>query len=186
MKRLIDVCLSFLGLVVLSPFFILIAILVFLVDRQPPLFFQTRIGEWGVPFRIVKFRTMRGAPVVDPALVPPHVVRSMDKHRITVIGRLMRKYGIDELPQLWNILVGEMSFVGPRPLSGYLVTRGDYMPIVCGARPGLTGLAQIQGRKMKETSWRRFNRLYALRQCLSLDLYIIVRTLHTITVRRYF
>ena len=139
-KRLFDVIVALLGLVILSPVLLLLAVLVRLVVGPPVLFWQQRPGYKGKPFRIVKFRTM--AEAYDAAGKP-----LSDSVRLTSPGRWMRALSLDELPELYNILRGEMSVVGPRPLLM------DYLPLYSpeqmrrhDVHPGLTGWAQINGR----------------------------------------
>lgn len=137
MKRLLDVLFSAMGLVIFSPLLILLLIAGWL-DTHSPLFCQRRVGLYQKPFVLVKFRTMRP----DTLSAATHLV---DGAAITSFGRFLRRTKLDELPQLWNVLKGEMSLVGPRPclfsqreLIVERETRG-----VFGAQPGITGLAQI-------------------------------------------
>lgn len=139
-----------------------------LTSRGPVLFRQERIGRGAVPFRVVKFRTMLHG---DNPLVP-------DDDRITAVGRVLRRLSLDELPQLLNVLRGDMSIVGPRPTLRYQVERYDARQRrrLC-VRPGLTGLAQINGRNA--LSWAERIDLdldYVARRSLWLDLRIIVAT----------
>jgi lipopolysaccharide/colanic/teichoic acid biosynthesis glycosyltransferase len=134
LKRPLDICLSALGLLALSPLLGLATLLVLGTMGRPVLFAQTRPGLGGRPFRLVKFRTMRRGP-------------GTDAERLTRLGRLLRRLSIDELPQLWNVLKGEMSLVGPRPLLMEYLDR--YTPEQARrheARPGITGWAQVNGR----------------------------------------
>ena len=142
MIRLLDIFLSFFGLFVFSPILFLVMTLGYF-DTRSPLFFQKRVGVNKKIFVLVKFRTMR----VDADSVGTHL---SDPSFITPLGQFLRISKIDELPQLWNVLKGEMSLVGPRPclpnqkkLIDERVKRGIY-----GVRPGITGLAQIQGIDM--------------------------------------
>ena len=142
MTRLVDLILSSIALLLFSPLFLLIFLLgVF--DTGSPLFYQTRVGSNQQPFVLVKFRTM----LPDTASVATHLV---NPQTITPLGRLLRSTKLDELPQLWNVLTGEMSLVGPRPclfsqneLIAERAARG-----VFAVRPGITGLAQIKGIDM--------------------------------------
>ena len=143
-KRLIDILLSAAGLLVLSPILLVIAILIKLDSKGPVLFKQKRVAKGKEHFQILKFRTMYADVPKD---VPTHLLADPES-KITKIGRFLRKSSLDELPQIWNILVGEMSIIGPRPALwnqfDLLAERDKY-----GAndvRPGLTGLAQIMGR----------------------------------------
>lgn len=142
MTRLSDILLSLLGLVLGSPLFLILAAVGWF-DTRSPLFRQERVGRRQQPFTLVKFRTMRP----DTASVATHLA---DAAAITPFGRFLRRTKLDELPQLWNVLRGEMSLVGPRPclfnqeeLIAEREARGVYQ-----ARPGVTGLAQVNGIDM--------------------------------------
>jgi len=143
-KRLIDIVLSFLGLVILSPVYLILIIAIKLSSKGPVLFKQTRAGIHKTHFKILKFRTMK---VDTPSDIPTHMLENPEQW-ITDIGKFMRKTSLDELPQIWNIFVGQMSIIGPRPAlwNQYdLIEERDRY----GANdiyPGLTGLAQISGR----------------------------------------
>lgn len=143
-KRVLDVVLSAVGLVVLSPLFLLIAIAIKLGSKGPVIFRQKRYGKDRGFFEICKFRTMR---VDAPRDVPTNDLRGARAY-ITPVGKVLRKTSLDELPQLWNILKGEMSLIGPRPA---LWNQDDLMALrdKYGAsmiRPGLSGWAQVNGR----------------------------------------
>ena len=143
-KRAFDITASAIGLIVLSPLMALIALQVRFSSRGPVLYTQERIGLYGLPFRIYKFRTM-----VDHAEEEgmPQITHDNDP-RITGIGRWLRKYRLDELPQLWNILRGEMSVVGPRPERPYFVKQimkeAPYYCLLYKVRPGLTSWGPIR------------------------------------------
>lgn len=172
MKRLLDILFSVLLLLVLSPLALCIAILVRVMLGAPVLFYQKRPGLHGTPFTLVKFRTMR-------------VAREGEKHgtddalRLSSFGRFLRASSLDELPSLWNILRGEMSFVGPRPLLM------DYLPLYSeqqmrrhDVRPGLTGWAQINGRNAQSWDERFRNDLwYVDNRSWFLDLKILGLTI---------
>lgn len=140
MKRLLDILGAALGLCLLSPVLFLVAVLIYYQMGSPVLFRQIRAGLHGEPFTMIKFRTMREAVDKDGKPLP-------DSERLTRLGRFLRSSSLDELPELWNVIRGEMSLVGPRPLLM------EYLPLyspeqarrhdVC---PGLTGWAQIKGR----------------------------------------
>ncbi len=143
-KRFIDILLSAIGLLVLSPVLLVIAVAIKLDSKGPVLFKQKRVAKGKEHFQILKFRTMYADVPKD---VPTHLLAD-PASKITKIGRFLRKSSLDELPQIWNILVGEMSIIGPRPALwnqfDLIAERDKY-----GAndvRPGLTGLAQIRGR----------------------------------------
>lgn len=143
-KRFIDIILSLSGLLVLAQVFLLISIAIKIESKGPVMFKQKRIGINKTHFNILKFRTMR---VDTPNDMPTHLFENPDMY-ITKFGRLLRKTSLDELPQLWNILVGEMSVIGPRPALwnqyDLIAERDKYG--ANNVRPGLTGWAQINGR----------------------------------------
>ena len=142
MTRFFDVVLSFFGLLFLSPFLILL-FLVGLFDTGSPVFRQERVGRFERPFILVKFRTMQK----DTLFVASHLSHSS---KITKFGSFLRKTKLDELPQLWNVLKGDMSLVGPRPglLNQKELRRARKVRGVFNARPGITGLAQVSGIDM--------------------------------------
>jgi lipopolysaccharide/colanic/teichoic acid biosynthesis glycosyltransferase len=140
MKRLLDIVVALLALVVLSPLIVALAVLVRARCGAPAFFIQARPGLHGQPFRIVKFRTMTHARDAGGNLLP-------DGDRLTRFGRFLRSTSLDELPELWNVLTGDMSLVGPRPLLM------EYLPLFTpeqarrhDVRPGITGWAQVNGR----------------------------------------
>lgn len=144
LKRIIDIILSFVGIVALSPIILIIALIIKFTSPGPIFFRQIRVGKNNKLFEILKFRSMR---IDTPKDVPTHQLKNPDQY-ITKIGKFMRKTSLDELPQLWNILKGEMSVIGPRPS---LPNQIDLNKLrdengASGIRPGLTGLAQISGR----------------------------------------
>jgi len=141
-KRLLDIVLSALAIVLLSPILAVIAIAVRLSSKRPAIFRQVRAGKNGKPFVFYKFRTMKLG--VEPFGPSP---KSAKDSRLTKIGRFLREYSLDELPQLFNVLKGDMSIVGPRPL--YLSQMAEWSERQKKrllVKPGLTGLAQISGR----------------------------------------
>jgi lipopolysaccharide/colanic/teichoic acid biosynthesis glycosyltransferase len=180
-KRLFDVTLAAIGLIGSAPLSALIAAAVKLEDGGPIFFPQERVGLGGRVFTALKFRSM--APDAESRSGP--VQAGENDPRITRIGRLLRGTAMDELPQLWNILVGDMSFVGPRPLRpGEVEVRGDGRMIALaaipgyaarhGVRPGLTGLTQVYApRDIPRASKFRLDRLYLRRAGLCLDLKLI-------------
>ena len=143
-KRTLDIVLSFLGMLVLSPFFLLLVLAIKLDSKGPVLFKQKRVGLHKKHFYILKFRTMR---IDTPKDTPTHLLENTEQW-ITKVGKFLRKTSLDELPQIWNIFVGDMSIIGPRPAlwNQYdLIEERDRY----GANdvlPGLTGWAQIHGR----------------------------------------
>ena len=141
-KRIFDICISVLAIMVLLPVFTVIVIAIRVSSKGPAIFRQERAGKNGKPFMFYKFRTMKLS--VDPFGASP---KSSDDPRLTRIGRFLREYSLDELPQLLNILKGDMSIVGPRPL--YVSQMGEWneqQKKRLLVKPGLTGLAQISGR----------------------------------------
>ena len=143
-KRLLDIVLSLVGLVLLSPLFLILVVAIKLDSKGPVLFKQKRVGIHKSHFNILKFRTMR---IDTPKDTPTHLLKNPEQY-ITRVGKFLRKTSLDELPQIWNILVGHMSIIGPRPALwnqyDLIAERDKY-----GAndvRPGLTGWAQINGR----------------------------------------
>ena len=149
-KRFIDVTVSGLSLILLFPIFLIIAVLIKIDSRGPILFTQKRVGEKGRVFRIFKFRTM--LTFEDSFYPDGSPIENYD--RITKIGEILRKTSIDELPQLINIFIGDMSIVGPRPTLLYQVEKYDeYQARRLDVKPGLTGLAQVNGRN--SLSWEQ-------------------------------
>ena len=169
LKRAFDVVVSLLLLLLLSPAFLVLAVLVAVSSPGPVLFRQQRVGRGGVPFMLLKFRSMRlhaGGPEVTSAVDP----------RITPIGRLLRKLKLDELPQLFNVLKGEMSLVGPRPeVPRYVEHYTSEQREVLSVAPGITGLTQLRFRNEEEllrdrTDVERFYTEELLPLKLSMDL----------------
>lgn len=142
MIRFLDVVLSAVGLVLGSPLLALLWVLGWLENRSP-IFRQVRLGRYRQPFTLVKFRTMR----LDTDNVPTHMVSASS---VTPLGRFLRRTKLDELPQLWNVLLGDMSLVGPRPglPSQTALSEARARAGVFEARPGITGLAQLRGIDM--------------------------------------
>jgi O-antigen biosynthesis protein WbqP len=142
MTRFFDLCFSFFGLVFLSPVLLLLLVIGWF-DNRSPLFLQKRVGRYQQPFILVKFRTMRP----DTASVATHLA---DASAVTPFGRFLRRTKLDELPQLWNVLRGDMSMVGPRPClfnQEELIDERAALGVFA-VRPGITGLAQVQGIDM--------------------------------------
>jgi lipopolysaccharide/colanic/teichoic acid biosynthesis glycosyltransferase len=181
-KRFFDLILSGVGLVGSAPLWALIAAAIKLQDGGPVFFAQARVGRGGRPFRALKFRSM--VPDADKRFGA--VQASERDPRVTRVGRLLRATAMDELPQLWNIFVGDMSFVGPRPLMpGEVEVRGDGRLVPLDAiagyaerhsvRPGLTGLTQVYAsRDIRREKKFRLDLLYLKRASLWLDLKLIV------------
>jgi O-antigen biosynthesis protein WbqP len=142
MIRLLDIVLSFIGLVFLLPIFLVI-VLIGWVIKSPLLFFQVRVGHHQKHFTIVKFRTMK----IDTPSLPTHLV---DSSATNGLGHFLRRMKIDEFPQLWNVFIGEMSIVGPRPClpNQIHLIRLRFDSGIFEVRPGITGLSQISGIDM--------------------------------------
>ena len=146
-KRYLDVFLSLMGLIVLSPIFFILTVTGAVEMKGNPFFMQQRPGKGEKIFNLVKFRTMTNKKDKDGKLLP-------DEQRLTVYGRFLRSTSLDELPELWNILKGDMSLVGPRPLLvKYLPRYNSFQRHRHDVRPGLTGYAQVHGRN--QVSWER-------------------------------
>ena len=196
-KRSFDLIFVLLTLPVWGPLCLAIALLVWLQDRAHPLFLQDRLGAGGRPFRTWKFRTMR--PDAEEALRreldrDPELREEWERHfklrvdpRITPLGRLLRQTSLDELPQLVNVLRGEMSLVGPRPLPAYHV---EELPervraLRARVRPGITGLWQVSGRSDSGLDgMAKWDAYYVRNWSVWLDIVIFVRTLRAVTSRR--
>jgi len=177
-KRLIDICAASVALILLSPVIIIVAILINKKLGSPILFQQIRPGLHGKPFKMIKFRTMLDA-------VDSHGYPLPDEIRLTEFGKFLRSTSLDELPELWNVLRGDMSLVGPRPL---LI---EYLPLYTSeqarrheVRPGVTGWAQINGRNA--ISWEQKFELdtwYVDNQNLWLDIKILFLTVWKVVHR---
>lgn len=178
MKRLIDIIISFFGILFLSPFFLIAYIMVRVNMGAPVLFKQQRPGLHGNPFIMIKFRSMKDATNKKGEPLS-------DKERLTNVGKFIRKTSLDELPELWNVLKGDMSIVGPRPLLM------EYLPLYSKeqarrheVRPGITGWAQINGRNA--ISWEKKFELdvwYVQNQSFLLDMKILLLTLKKVIIR---
>jgi lipopolysaccharide/colanic/teichoic acid biosynthesis glycosyltransferase len=135
-KNCMDMALALLGLLILMPFFIVVALGVGLTSRGPAFFRQVRVGRFGKPFQILKFRTMRLAATRDGGLLT-----AKGDPRVTPIGKLLRKTKVDELPQLINVIAGDMSLVGPRPeVPKYVANYTERQKEVLRVKPGITGV----------------------------------------------
>jgi lipopolysaccharide/colanic/teichoic acid biosynthesis glycosyltransferase len=178
-KPLTDTLLALVMLLVTSPILMLITLLLLVVNRGKPFFLQNRPGKGGRIFKLIKFRTMRDAYDAQGKPLP-------DKDRLTRTGSFVRSYSLDELPQLINVLKGDMSLVGPRPL---LV---EYLPLYSkeqarrhGVKPGITGWAQVNGRNA--ISWAEKFKLdvwYVDHLSLILDVKIILLTIKKVFQRQ--
>jgi len=176
-KHIIDFLIAFMALVVLSPILFIVILLLALANKGNPFFFQNRPGKDEQIFKIVKFRTMTNERDENGMLLP-------DADRLTGIGKFVRKTSIDELPQLINVLMGEMSLIGPRPLLP------EYLPIFNArqkkrhsVRPGITGWAQVNGRNT--ISWTRkleYDVWYVENLSFSLDMKILFKTIKKVII----
>lgn len=181
LKRFFDIVFSIIGIVILIPFFIIIFIAIKIDSKGPVLFKQARLGINGSVFQIFKFRSM----VVNAEFIGTGLFNFANDPRVTKVGNFMRKTSIDELPQLLNILKGDMSFVGPRPPVTYEL--GDYKDFdsilkkCYSVKPGVTGLAQINGRnELSRDEKIKYDYLYVERYHkwgLMLDLKIMIITI---------
>ncbi len=176
-KRFLDVTASFLGLVLLSPLLLTVSILIKIDSRGPVIFRQKRIGRNGKVFEIYKFRSM----CVGAEKTGSGVYSGKGDARVTRIGKILRATSIDELPQLLNILKGEMSFVGPRPPLTYHPWKyeeyTDFQKRMFEVRPGITGWAQVNGRK--DVEWHKrieLNVWYVDHMSFLLDIKIMFMT----------
>jgi lipopolysaccharide/colanic/teichoic acid biosynthesis glycosyltransferase len=182
LKRPVEFVLALLGLIVLLPVCLVVAFLVWIGDRGPVFIHQVRVGRYGIPFRVIKFRTMY---VHVPGRV--HRQATVNDSRITPVGRLLRAAALDEIPQLLNILRGDMSFVGPRALLPQEIEvdprsrryhRIEEVPnyhVRISVRPGLTGLAQVFApRDISRQRKFKYDALYVRRMSLGLDLRLFV------------
>lgn len=174
MKRTFDVVLAAIALGMLFPLLLVLAVFVRATSRGPALYWSDRVGQYNKIFKMPKFRTMR---IGTPAIAT-HLLASPKAH-LTPIGNFLRKSSLDELPQLWSILVGDMSFVGPRPA---LFNQADLVALrsekgVDALIPGLTGWAQINGRdELPIPEKVTLDAEYARRQSFLFDLYILWQT----------
>ena len=186
MKRLLDILCSFLLLVISIPLFFIIAILIKIDSKGPVFFLQKRCGKDGREFNMYKFRTM----VKDAETLKKRLKNEMDgpmfklrnDPRITWLGRILRKLSLDELPQLLNVLKGEMSLVGPRPLADEEMVGDDiWREIRLSVRPGMTGLWQIMGRDSgKFSDWITYDTEYVQKRSLFMDIKILFLTITTV------
>jgi lipopolysaccharide/colanic/teichoic acid biosynthesis glycosyltransferase len=185
-KRMMDVLLTLLIAPLLIPIVLVVALLIYLDDRGPIFYYQQRTGYGGRRFKMIKFRTM----VVNAPAIPPQVVRTDDGQeryiwpdkvendpRITRVGRILRKTSLDEFPQFWNVLVGDMSWVGPRPTTWNVDMYTLLQTERLNARPGITGLWQVSARESKNFDERLlWDAKYVEKMSLWLDLQILWRT----------
>ncbi|SNR76208.1 sugar transferase [Lutibacter flavus] len=171
-KRAIDFLLSLLGLIFLSPLLLIITVLLAIANNGKPFFFQKRPGLNEKLFTIIKFKTMNDKTDENGQLLS-------DAKRLTAIGNFVRKTSLDEIPQLINVLKGDMSLIGPRPLlPQYLPLYNEFQKKRHLVRPGITGWAQINGRNT--ISWQQkfeYDVWYVEHLCFKLDVQIILKTI---------
>jgi lipopolysaccharide/colanic/teichoic acid biosynthesis glycosyltransferase len=174
-KRLFDLLISIIMLTVLSPIIIISTILLFFANNGKPFFFQKRPGKNEKIFNIIKFKTMTDKKDANGKLLP-------DAERLTTIGKFVRKASIDEIPQLFNVLKGDMSIIGPRPLlPEYLPYYTPTEKIRHQVRPGITGLAQVNGRNFLEWDPRlKLDVEYVENISLKLDAHILMKTVYKV------
>jgi undecaprenyl phosphate N,N'-diacetylbacillosamine 1-phosphate transferase len=177
LKRFLDVIMSILGLLLFSPFFIAIFICLLFYNNGKPFFFQERPGMNEKIFKIIKFKSMSDKKDANGKLLP-------DKKRMTLLGSFLRKTSLDEIPQLINVLIGDMSFIGPRPL------RVHYLPyytkkeaIRHTVKPGITGLAQVSGRNLLSWDDRLAKDIeYVKTMSFSTDIIIFFKTIEKVLI----
>ena len=191
-KRTLDMVVSLIGLVVSLPLFLIITLLIKLDSRGPVLFKQVRLGKDGRPFLFYKFRSMVvGSEKMQDELrhldiTGGPVFKVKDDPRVTRLGRFLRRTTLDEFPQLWNVLQGDMSLVGPRPpipeeVAQYTRLQRRRLDV----KPGLTCLWQVSGRsEISFSEWVQLDLYYIQHQSLLLDLKILIRTLPAVVSRR--
>ena len=178
MKRVLDFTAALFACILLFPLFLVIALIILVTDGAPVIHKHKRIGKDMKKFTIYKFRTMKNGTRLTAT-----VNLTESDEQITPIGRILRKTSIDELPQLFNILKGDMSFVGPRPL---IIHEGEIHKMrkeagVYSVRPGLTGWAQINGRdRVSDEEKVRLDKEYVDKQSLMLDLKIMLMTVASV------
>ena len=181
MKRLFDVAMSVFALIALSPLLAVVSLVVFLDDGAPVVFRQNRVGKGNALFKVYKFRTMRR----ETKNIAQNELRGEDC--LTRSGRLLRMLSLDELPQLWNILKGQMSFVGPRPLipEEDEIRRMRARADVYSVLPGLTGWAQVNGRaNVTDEEKVALDREYIEKKSFWMDMKILVRTAGQVLTRK--
>jgi exopolysaccharide biosynthesis polyprenyl glycosylphosphotransferase len=191
-KRSFDLTVTLVGSLLLLPIFMALALAVKLTSRGPIFFRQERVGYHGRPFRMLKFRTMvadaedRLGDVIHLNEATGPLFKIRDDPRITPVGRFLRKWSLDELPQLWNVLTGDMSLVGPRPpLPKEVAEYEDWMLSRLEVRPGLTGLWQVSGRSdLPFDDYVRLDLFYIENWSLAYDLYIMAKTVPTLLMAR--
>jgi len=189
LKRVLDIGMAAAGLLVAAPVAVIVAVAIKLTSPGPPLYHQERVGEHGKTFTVHKFRSMRPDAEASTGAV---WAKAGDDPRVTTIGRILRRTRLDELPQLWNVLVGDMSFVGPRPERPEFVRDLTLQIPFYGQRhvvkPGLTGWAQVRysyGASVEDAMEKlQYDLFYIKNLSPALDIYIILGTIKTVLMRR--
>jgi exopolysaccharide biosynthesis polyprenyl glycosylphosphotransferase len=181
-KRVMDIVISFFGLLICLPLLVFVAILMKITSPGPIFYRQKRVGKNKELFVLIKLRTM----IVDAEKHTGPIWAKENDERVTHIGRFLRRTRIDELPQFWNVLKGEMSLIGPRPERPHFVEQ--YKELQGGRlmlKPGLTGMAQVYGtyHTHPRDKWR-YGRLYIKNQSLWLDFKILLKTIGVIIMKR--
>lgn len=192
LKRMLDLALGSVALILTSPIMIGTALAVKLTSPGPVLFAQERVGMWGEPFLCYKFRSMyidaeeRKAELMAENEADGPVFKMKNDPRITPIGRFIRKFSVDELPQLFNVMKGEMSLVGPRPAVPKEVAEYEFDQLGrLGAMPGMTGLQQVNGRSDIEFSrWVELDLQYINEQSIWTDIKIMLKTIPAVIMSR--
>lgn len=183
-KRALDIVAAGLGLAVFSPLFVGVWLLVISTSKGPALFWSERVGRDGRHFNMPKFRTLKTG-----TRVAPRESMQISDQEYTVVGKLLRRTGLDEMPQLLCVLTGDMSLIGPRPLlpSDPAARQRTLFPASLSVRPGITGLAQVSGRNAVTARRKaRLDAFYARSLCLGVDLALLVETLKVIVTGRGF
>jgi len=177
LKPFLDFIISLTAFIILSPLFILIILMLFIVNRGSPFFIQMRPGKNQKGFRLIKFKTMNDEKDVEGNILP-------DSERLTPVGKLIRKTSLDEIPQLLNVIKGDMSLIGPRPLLvEYLPLYNDFQKRRHDVKPGITGWAQINGRNA--ISWKQkfeYDVWYVDNLSFLLDVKIFFRTIKKVFI----
>ena len=178
-KRIIDILLSFFGLLILSPVFAAIIIAIYIDDPGPVIFMQKRVGKNKQYFKLHKFRSMK---MSTPHEVPTHMLENPEQY-ITRVGKFIRSHSLDELPQIWDIFIGNMSIIGPRPAlwNQDLLTAERDKYNANDVKPGLTGWAQINGRDELEIPVKaKFDGEYVKNLSLKMDVKCFLGSLHVL------
>lgn len=177
-KRIIDFFVAFFCLVLFSPIFLIVFIILTIANSGKPFFFQSRPGKFGKVFNIIKFKTMNDKKDENGEFLP-------FSQRVTKLGNILRKTSLDELPQLFNVLIGNMSLIGPRPLLiQYLPLYSDEQKKRHNVKPGITGWAQVNGRNT--ISWTekfRFDVWYVQNISFLLDVKIVFLTIRKVLMK---